>query len=86
MLTTTFASYILLGVIGLFAVTKIIADKKYAIVTLLLNLVFGGALYIILGFFNVELPFNVISASCITILGAPGVVLLVILKFVFGTI
>ena len=85
MLTTTFASYVLLGVLGLFAVTKIIADKRFAIVTILLNVLFGGALYTILSICNVELPFNAISASCITILGAPGVILLVILRFVFGT-
>ena len=85
MLSTTFASYALMAVFGLVALTKIIADRRLAFVTLLLNLMFGGALYVILNICSLDLPFNAISASCITLLGAPGVVLLLILRFIFGT-
>ena len=83
MLSMTSMSYIILGIFGGFSILKILADRRFAVVTLLLNILLGGTLYIILNICKVAIPFNVISGSCIALLGVPGVILLVILKFIF---
>ena len=83
MLVTTFASYILIAIFGIFALVKLLSDRRFMFVTILLNVMLGGTMYIVLNFCKLDLPFNVISASFITLLGIPGVILLIILKLVF---
>ena len=76
-------SYALLGIVGFATVVKALAKKEDLLVTLLLNVLFGGAFFIILNICKVELPLNLISGACIAIAGFPGVILLIILKIVF---
>lgn len=82
MFSMTTMSYVILGVFGGFSIIKILAERKLAFVTLMLNILLGGTLYVILNICKIDIPFNIISGSCITILGVPGVLLLVVLKFV----
>lgn len=84
MFSTVTLSYVILAVFGGFSFVRLITDSKSsAFVTIFLNVIFGGTIYIILNICKVAIPFNFISASCITLLGVPGVILLAILKFVF---
>ena len=76
-------AYALLGIFGFTTIVKALARKEDFLVTILLNVLFGGALFIILNIFKVELPLNLVSGACIAIAGFPGVILLVILKIVF---
>ncbi len=76
-------AYALLGIVGFATVVKALAKKEDLLVTLLLNVLFGGAFFIILNLCKVELPLNLISGACIAIAGFPGVILLIILKIVF---
>lgn len=81
MLVTNIVSYVFVSILGIVSITKIIDDKYSALATLTLNLLLGGFLYALLNIWNLNLPLNIFSASCITVLGVPGVLLLVILKF-----
>lgn len=83
MFSVSALSYIVLGLFSGLSILKILSDKGSIFVTLLLNIIFGGFLYAFLNILKVDLPFNFLSASCITILGAPGVILLALLKIIF---
>lgn len=76
-------AYILLGLFGFCNIVKALASKDDLFVTVLLNVLFGGTFFIILNIFRIDLPLTWISGSCIAIGGFPGVILLLILKFVF---
>ncbi len=80
-LVTSIASYAFVSLLGIVSISKIIDDKYSALATLTLNLLLGGFLYALLNICHLNLPLNIFSASCITVLGVPGVILLVILKF-----
>ena len=76
-------AYTVIGIIGSFSLLKMMAGKDGWFATIFLNILFGGALFAMLNICNFIIPFNVISASCITLLGFPGVILLIILKVMF---
>ena len=76
-------AYALLGIFGFATVVKALAKKEDLFVTLLLNVLFGGAFFIILNLCKVELPLDLASGTCVAVAGVPGVILLVILKIVF---
>ena len=76
-------AYTVIGIIGSFSLLKMMAGKESMFATIFLNTLFGGALFAVLNICNFVIPFNVISASCITLLGFPGVILLIILKIMF---
>lgn len=71
-----------------FAIVLIVLMLKSAkkITFLLLNTLFGGALFIILNIFNLDLPISVLTISLTALLGVPGVILIVIMKFVLGVL
>lgn len=60
-----------------------LVPRKYFFVTLILNILFGGLVYAVVNYYLMDLPLNYLSASAITILGVPGVMLLVALKYLF---
>ena len=76
-------AYALLGIFGFATVVKALARKEDLFVTLLLNVLFGGAFFIILNLCKVELPLDWVSGTCVAVAGVPGVILLIILKIVF---
>ena len=77
-------AYTVIGIIGSFSLLKLMAGKDGAFATVFLNVVLGGALFAMLNICNFIIPFNIVSATCITLLGFPGVILLIILKIMFG--
>ena len=76
-------AYALLGIFGFATVVKALAKKEDLFVMLLLNVLFGGAFFIILNLCKVELPLDLVSGACVAVAGVPGVILLIILKIVF---
>ncbi len=76
-------AYAVIGIIGGFSVLKMLAGKENIMATMLLNIIFGGFLFVLLNICKFEIPFNMLSASCIAVLGFPGVILLIILKIMF---
>lgn len=84
MFSVSVLSYTLLGLFGCFSIFKMATNKCNMLVTIMFNVLFGGTLYVVLNLFRVEMPFNYLSASCIAVLGVPGVILLVVLKVIFN--
>ena len=76
-------AYALLGIFGFTTVVRALAKKEDLLVTLLLNVLFGGAFFVILNLCKVDLPLNLVSGTCIAVAGFPGVILLIILKILF---
>ena len=76
-------AYALLGIFGFTTIVKALAKKEDFFVTLLINVLFGGAFFVILNLCKVQLPLNLISGACIAVAGIPGVILLIVLKIVF---
>ena len=76
-------TYTVIGILGGFSVLKMLAGKEKMYATLFLNIVFGCAMYLMLNICDFTIPFNTLSASCIAVLGFPGVILLIILKIIF---
>ena len=76
-------AYSLLGIFGFTTVVRALAKKEDFLVTLLLNVLFGGAFFVILNLCKVDLPLNLVSGACIAVAGFPGVILLIILKILF---
>lgn len=70
-----------LCIFGICVFFRMIIEKKYAVKTIILNLILGGILYAVLNYWKVELPFNLLSGICITFLGIPGVFLFLIMKY-----
>lgn len=79
-------TYGILGVFGFCTFLKVLASKQDAIVTILLNTLFGGTFFVILNICKFYIPLNLLSGSCIVFGGFPGVILLIIVKLVFKII
>ena len=78
--TMSFAMIILFCVVAIF---KMINDIRKNVFLILPNLILGGALYIFLNLFGISISLNVLTGTLITLLGASGVCLIVLLKVIF---
>lgn len=72
--------YGILGGLGGISLIKSISEKKSVILVILINSILGGILYTLLNLIGMSINLNIITASCIGILGVPGVLLVVVLK------
>lgn len=79
-------TYGILGVFGFCTFLKVLANKQDALVTIMLNTLFGGTFFIILNICDLNIPLNLISGSCVVFGGVPGVILLTIFKLIFKII
>ena len=74
------------AVIAVFIILKILAWPIKKIIKILINILIGAVLLLLVNyvgaFFNFVIPINWISALVVGTLGIPGVIILVILKFV----
>ena len=84
MLALEVTSFVVTLSIGGFALFKIFRDSIKNLCSIILNIMIGGALFAMLNIMGVSITLNLISGSIIAFLGVPGVVLLVILKSIFG--
>ncbi len=72
--------YGILGGLGGISLIKSISEKKSVILVILINSILGGILYTLLNLIGMSINLNIITASCIGILGFPGMLLIVLLK------
>ena len=72
--------------IGAFAIIRTLVDIKKNKITLLLNLIFGGSLFVLLNLMGFQTNLNILTGSLITLYGVPGVALIVVLKLIFKMI
>lgn len=84
MLFKNVMTYSILGILGGFSLIKSVSAKRNVIYTFFMNSILGGSLYILLNLIGMNIPMNIIVGSCIGILGAPGVALVVALKILFN--
>ncbi len=62
---------------------KFLGKSMKVIVTVLLNALVGGVIIWILNIFGLGIAFNWLNAILVGFLGVPGVIIVLILKFVF---
>ena len=73
--------------VGIFVMVIIINSMLKSvkrITIILINTLFGGALFLILNILGMKLSINVISVGMVGLLGIPGVVIAIIMKFILG--
>ncbi len=84
---TSIAIYIL-GLVGVLIVARLLAKPFKMLMRLFLNTVIGGVLLIVLNTFShvwgLQIGVNPFTAAIVGILGLPGLVLLILLKLMFG--
>lgn len=77
-----------IGILFLFILGRIFLMPMKVVLKLIYNALIGGIILIAVnyigGFLGFHLPFNIITAFIVGLLGVPGILLLVLLKFIFG--
>ncbi len=81
----TLSAYII-GIIFVVIVVALIIKSAKKITFLLMNTLFGGALFAILNILGMGLPVTWVTVILTCFLGIPGVILIIILKFVLGVL
>ncbi|MBQ9314403.1 MAG: pro-sigmaK processing inhibitor BofA family protein [Clostridia bacterium] len=81
----TISAYVI-GIIFAIVLIYFMLKSAQKITFILLNVLFGGALFIILNIFNLQLPVNFLTVLLTCLLGVPGVILIIIMKFVLGVL
>ena len=81
----TIAAYAI-GIFFAIVLIGLMLKSAKKITFVLLNTLFGGALFIILNIFNLQLPVSAVTVLLTALLGVPGVILIVIMKFVLGVL
>lgn len=77
-------SFVVTISVGGIALLRIFNDSRKNLCSIILNIMIGGALFAVLNIMGVSITLNLISGSIIAFLGVPGVILLIILKSIFG--
>jgi inhibitor of the pro-sigma K processing machinery len=77
------SSFLITSLVGLIALIRVANDARKSICSIILNIMLGGALFIILNIMGVAITLNLITGGIIAFLGVPGVILLIILKTIF---
>lgn len=84
MITLEITSFIITLSIGGIALLRIFNDSRKNICSIIMNIMLGGTLFAIINTMGFTINLNFITGSIITFLGVPGIVLIVILKLMFG--
>lgn len=83
---TVFAYVI--GIIFLFIIGRLFLIPMKIVLKLFYNALLGGVILLIInfagGFFSFRIAFNILSAFVVGVLGLPGIILLIALKFIFN--
>ncbi len=77
-------SFIVTAGVGGIALFKVFNDSRKNICAIVLNILFGGALFVILNILGYTINLNLITGGIITFLGIPGIILIILLKTMFG--
>ena len=84
MITLEITSFIITLSVGGIALFRIFNDSRKNICSIIMNLMLGGFLFAMINILGFSINLNLITGSIITFLGVPGIVLIVILKLMFG--
>ena len=84
MLTLEITSFIITLSIGGVALLRIFNDSRKNICSIIMNIMLGGALFAIINLMGFSIKLNLITGGIITFLGVPGIILIVLLKLMFG--
>ena len=79
----TISAYAIMGFIAL-ALINIMLKSVRRMSIIIINVLLGGAMFIILNILGMKLTVNIFTVSAIGLLGIPGVVLVIIMKFILG--
>lgn len=75
------------GIIFLFIIGRLFLVPMKFVLKLIYSALIGGIVLVIInyfgGYFGFHLPFNVLTAFVVGFLGLPGIVLLVLLNYIF---
>ena len=72
------------GIFILLVIVNMILRSAKRMTIILINTLFGGALFIILNILGMKLAVNAVTVGAVGLLGVPGVILVIIMKFVLG--
>lgn len=72
------------GIFLLIVITNLMLKSAKRITLILVNTLFGGALFVILNILGMQLSVNAMTIGMVGLLGIPGVILVIIMKFVLG--
>lgn len=72
------------GIFILLVIANMILRSAKRMTVILVNTLFGGALFIILNILGMKLAVNAATVGIVGLLGVPGVILVVIMKFILG--
>ena len=84
MLALEITSFIITFSIGGTALFRILNDSRKNICSVITNIMFGGFFFAIINIIGYTINLNFITGSIITFLGVPGIILIVLLKLMFG--
>ena len=84
MIALEVTSFVITLSIGGIALFKIFNDSRKNICSIIVNMMVGGALFALINIMGFHINLNFITGTLITFLGIPGIVLIIILKLMFG--
>lgn len=84
MITLEITSFIITLSLGGVALLRILNESRKNICSIIMNVMLGGALFAIINIMGFSINLNLITGSIITFLGVPGIILIIILKLMFG--
>ena len=67
-------------------ITKVVFKGTKSVVGFLINIAIGAVALWILNIFNLNIPINWVTSGIVGLLGVPGVVVVVVLRYVFHLI
>lgn len=77
----------IVGIILLFTIGRVLLIPLKVVLRLIYNALLGGIVLVAInlagGLFNFQIALNIFSAFIVGTLGVPGIVLLIVLKFIF---
>ena len=79
----TISAYVVAGFLCLVIINLMIRSARRMSV-IIINVIFGGALFVILNILGMKLAINAVTIGLIGLLGIPGVFIVVIMKLILG--
>lgn len=79
----TISAYVVAGFL-LIVIVNIMLKSARRMSVILINVLLGGALFVILNILGMQLAVNAVTIGLVGFLGIPGVILVVIMKLILG--
>ena len=79
----TISAYVVAGFL-LIVIVNIMLKSAKRMSVILINVLLGGALFVILNILGMQLAVNAVTIGLVGLLGIPGVIIVVIMKLILG--